>query len=111
MRVVEIPAEMNVVAEYPVAFVARSPHRELATQFVALLTGPEGQAALTRAGFGPPAPVAGRWGGPPRRDRRRPEPGAGRRAQRPGQTTPSRGRARAAGAPSFALRPLPRRGQ
>lgn len=54
VRVVEIPAGVNVVAEYPVASVVRSPHRELATQFVALLTGPEGQAALARAGFGPP---------------------------------------------------------
>ncbi len=53
VRVVEIPVEMNVVAEYPVAAVAGSRHPELAERFVALLTGPDGQAALTRAGFGP----------------------------------------------------------
>ena len=56
VRVVEIPPELNVLAEYPVAVVTRGPHRELAREWVALVTGPEGQAALTRAGFGPPGP-------------------------------------------------------
>ena len=51
--IVEIPAELNVLAEYPIATVARAPHAELARAWVALVTGPMGQAALEGAGFGP----------------------------------------------------------
>jgi molybdate transport system substrate-binding protein len=53
VRIVEIPAELNVVAEYPIAALVRAPNAELARAWVALLTGPKGQAALERAGFGP----------------------------------------------------------
>jgi molybdate transport system substrate-binding protein len=54
VRVVEIPKEVNVLADYPIATVARAPHPELARQWVALVRGPVGQAALAAAGFGPP---------------------------------------------------------
>lgn len=54
VRTVEIPPELNVLAEYPLAVVARTPHPELARAWQALVTGAEGQAALGRAGFGPP---------------------------------------------------------
>ncbi len=60
VRVVEIPPEVNVVAQYPIAVVTRSPHPELARQWIALVTGAEGQAVLARAGFGSPAPSARR---------------------------------------------------
>jgi molybdate transport system substrate-binding protein len=52
VRVIEIPAEFNVVAEYPIATVTRSPNAELARAWVSLVTGPAGQAALKDAGFG-----------------------------------------------------------
>jgi molybdate transport system substrate-binding protein len=52
VRVVEIPAELNVIAEYPIAAVTRAPHPDLARAWLALVTGPEGQAALEKAGFG-----------------------------------------------------------
>ena len=52
VRVIEIPPELNVLAEYPIATVARAPNAELARAWVGLLTGPAGQAALERAGFG-----------------------------------------------------------
>jgi len=52
VRVVEIPPDINVVAEYPIATVIRAPRPELARQWVALVTGPAGQAALAEAGFG-----------------------------------------------------------
>ena len=52
VRVVEIPAEFNVVAEYPIATVAKAPHPDLAKAWVTLMTGPAGQAALEGAGFG-----------------------------------------------------------
>jgi len=54
VRVVEIPAELNVLAEYPIATVTRSPRRGLAEAWVAMVTGPEGQSALAAAGFGVP---------------------------------------------------------
>ena len=54
VRVVEIPPELNVLAEYPVAVVTRSAHPELARHWVTFVSGPEGQAALSSAGFGSP---------------------------------------------------------
>ena len=53
VRIVEIPAQFNVVAEYPIAAVARAPRPELARAWIALLTGPTGRSALVEAGFGP----------------------------------------------------------
>ena len=50
VRVVEIPAEFNVVADYVIAIVAGAPP-ELARAWVTLLTGPAGQTALEGAGF------------------------------------------------------------
>jgi molybdate transport system substrate-binding protein len=52
VRIVEIPPEFNVVAEYPIATVARASNAELARAWVSLVTGPTGQAALEGAGFG-----------------------------------------------------------
>jgi molybdate transport system substrate-binding protein len=51
VRIVEIPAELNVVAEYPIATVTKAPHAALAREWVAQVTGPAGQAALEDAGF------------------------------------------------------------
>ena len=51
---VEIPDDVNVVAEYPVATVAASQHPDVGEAFIDFLTGPEGQAILARHGFGPP---------------------------------------------------------
>jgi molybdate transport system substrate-binding protein len=56
-RVVPIPANLNVIAEYPLAVLARAPHPQLATAFVALVRSPEGQEALARAGFLPALPT------------------------------------------------------
>jgi molybdate transport system substrate-binding protein len=50
---VEIPDDMNVVATYPIAIVAGTPHDDLAADFIAYVTGPESQATLERYGFGP----------------------------------------------------------
>jgi len=52
VRVIEIPAELNVLADYPIATVARAPNADLARAWVTLVTGPTGQAALEDAGFG-----------------------------------------------------------
>jgi molybdate transport system substrate-binding protein len=50
---VEIPAEMNVIAEYPIAPLLTSPNHDLAAGFVEYVLSPEGQAILQNWGFGP----------------------------------------------------------
>jgi molybdate transport system substrate-binding protein len=52
VKVIEIPAELNVLAEYPIATVTKAPHPDLAQAWVTLVTGPAGHAALKDAGFG-----------------------------------------------------------
>jgi molybdate transport system substrate-binding protein len=51
VETVEIPAEQNVVADYPIAVVAGSEDRELARAFMAYVLSDEGQAVLADAGF------------------------------------------------------------
>ena len=51
---VEIPADINVVAEYPIATVAASQNQEVGEAFIDFLTGPDGQAILADHGFGAP---------------------------------------------------------
>ena len=51
---VEIPEDINVVAEYPIATVAASPNQDVDDAFIDFLTGPEGQAILADHGFGAP---------------------------------------------------------
>lgn len=48
-----IPDNLNVVAVYPLAPLADSPHLALAQAFVDLALSPEGQAVLAQAGFIP----------------------------------------------------------
>jgi molybdate transport system substrate-binding protein len=51
---VEIPDDVNVIAEYPIATVAGSPEQDVDDAFIDFLTGPEGQAILAEHGFGAP---------------------------------------------------------
>ena len=51
VRVVPVPARAQPDIRYEIAVVASAPHPEAARAFVALATGPEGRAALARAGF------------------------------------------------------------
>jgi molybdate transport system substrate-binding protein len=51
---VHFPESADAVNTYPIAAVADSKHAELAKQFDQLVTGPEGRAALAKAGFGAP---------------------------------------------------------
>jgi len=53
VRTIEIPPELNVVAEYSIGVLRRSAHRALAQAFVDWTLGPDGQAALRHHGFGP----------------------------------------------------------
>ena len=49
---VEIPADINVLAEYPIAGVAASANAEVGQAFMDFVLGDEGQAILTDHGFG-----------------------------------------------------------
>jgi molybdate transport system substrate-binding protein len=53
LTVLEIPAEANVVAGYPVAILAGSDDSAAARAFVELLLGPEGRRVLARHGLVP----------------------------------------------------------
>jgi molybdate transport system substrate-binding protein len=51
---VEIPEDINVLAEYPIATVAESGNQETGQAFVDFITGADGQAILAEYGFGSP---------------------------------------------------------
>jgi molybdate transport system substrate-binding protein len=51
---VSFPESAGAVNVYPIATVADSKHADLARQFEALVTGPQGRAAMAKAGFGAP---------------------------------------------------------
>jgi len=53
---IEIPADVNVIAEYPIAPLARSANRDLADEFVDYVLSADGQATLKKWGFTPVAP-------------------------------------------------------
>jgi molybdate transport system substrate-binding protein len=50
VRTIEIPADQNVVASYPIAAISDNP---LAASFVGYVFSPEGQATLASFGFDP----------------------------------------------------------
>jgi molybdate transport system substrate-binding protein len=51
VRVVEIPAELNVIAAYPMAVLERTRARAAAEAWVELVESPEGRSLLARHGF------------------------------------------------------------
>jgi molybdate transport system substrate-binding protein len=56
LQQIEIPAGVNVLAEYPIAPLVESANSELADQFIAYVLSPAGQAALAKWGFTPVNP-------------------------------------------------------
>lgn len=53
---IEIPSDMNVIAEYPIARLAGSSNPELANDFIEYVLSPDGQAMLKKWGFTPVVP-------------------------------------------------------
>jgi molybdate transport system substrate-binding protein len=51
LEIIEIPAKVNVIAEYPVAVLTRAPQAAAARAFVDLLLSGDGQKRLAAAGF------------------------------------------------------------
>ncbi len=51
---IDIPDELNVLAEYPIAALSSAPNPDAAAAFVAFVLSEEGQAILAEYGFGAP---------------------------------------------------------
>ena len=51
---VDIPEDVNVVADYPIAVLANAPNPDAASAFVDFVLSDEGQAILTKFGFAAP---------------------------------------------------------
>jgi len=54
LKTIEIPAELNVIAEYPIATLIQSANTDLADAFIAYVLAADGQAVLQKWGFAPP---------------------------------------------------------
>ena len=54
LKTIEIPRELNVIAEYPIAPLVNSANVDLATAFINYLLSPDGQSVLRKWGFAPP---------------------------------------------------------
>ena len=78
---VDIPADINVVAKYPIASVKTSTNADVDQAFIDFLLGPDGQAIMAKYGFMAAMTVTA----PVRRGRR---PPAGRRRAPPGAGPP-----------------------
>jgi molybdate transport system substrate-binding protein len=53
LQTIEIPAELNVSANYPIAALTTSSHTELANAFISYVLSTNGQAVLQKWGFAP----------------------------------------------------------
>jgi len=53
VRRIEIPAEYNVIATYPLGILAESPNKDEAESFIEFVRGPAGSAILESYGFDP----------------------------------------------------------
>jgi len=51
VEIIEIPAKVNVIAEYPVAVLAKAPEAAAARAFIDLLLSADGQKRLVASGF------------------------------------------------------------
>jgi molybdate transport system substrate-binding protein len=54
LKTVEIPAELNVIAQYPIATLKKSATANLGTAFIEYVISSEGQSVLQKWGFAPP---------------------------------------------------------
>lgn len=53
LKTIEIPADLNVIAKYPIAPLVNSENTELAAQFIEYVLSAEGQSVLAKWGFAP----------------------------------------------------------
>ncbi|MBL8061964.1 MAG: molybdate ABC transporter substrate-binding protein [Anaerolineales bacterium] len=53
LKTIEIPADLNVIARYPIAPLTKSENADLAAKFIEYVLSAEGQAILAKWGFAP----------------------------------------------------------
>ena len=53
LKTVEIPTDLNIIAEYPIAKLSQSSHADLADAFITFVLSDEGQSVLQKWGFSP----------------------------------------------------------
>ncbi len=53
LKTIDIPANLNVIAKYPIAALIKTPQPELASAFIAYVLSPDGQAILEEMGLYP----------------------------------------------------------
>lgn len=53
LKTIEIPADLNIIAKYPIAPLVKSENADLATKFIEYVLSAEGQAVLVKWGFAP----------------------------------------------------------
>lgn len=53
LKFIEIPADLNVIAKYPIAPLIKSENADLAAKFIEYVLSTEGQAVLAKWGFAP----------------------------------------------------------
>ena len=56
LKTIDIPANFNVIAKYPIAVLANAPQSQLASEFIAYVLSADGQAILQKWGFTPLQP-------------------------------------------------------
>lgn len=56
LKTIPIPADLNVIAKYPIAALEKAPQPELAAEFITYVLSSEGQATLKKYGFTPIQP-------------------------------------------------------
>ena len=54
LKTIEIPAELNVIAQYPMAPLTKSANADLGTAFIEYVLSDDGQSVLQKWGFAPP---------------------------------------------------------
>ena len=53
LKSIEIPADLNIIAKYPIAPLTKSENADLAAKFIEYVLSAEGQAVLAKWGFAP----------------------------------------------------------
>jgi molybdate transport system substrate-binding protein len=56
LKTIKIPANLNVIAKYPIAALAKAPQAQLVADFIAYVLSSDGQAILKNWGFTPVTP-------------------------------------------------------
>jgi molybdate transport system substrate-binding protein len=56
LKTIDVPANLNVIAKYPIATLTHAPQPDLAAEFIAFVLSLDGQAIIKKWGFTPVTP-------------------------------------------------------